>query len=72
MKKKISRLVQAPQCQYLLVTPKPTTTFLIAWYSASAEYLDTTLCFFDFQEIKESPSLTKYPETNIPDFEHVP
>lgn len=31
-------------------------------YSASADDLDTVCCFFDFQEINESPKNTQKPE----------
>ena len=36
------------------------TTDAIALYSASAEDLETVCCFFDFQDIKESPRNTQY------------
>ncbi|VVA32684.1 PREDICTED: POPTR_0229s00250g [Prunus dulcis] len=35
---------------------------VIARYSASAEERVTFACFFDFQEIKEFPKRTQYPE----------
>ena len=39
-------------------------------YSYSAELLDTVVCFFDFQEINESPNLTKKPDTDLFVFGH--
>ena len=36
-------------------------TLAMALYSASAEDLDTTPCFFDLQEIKEYPKYTAEP-----------
>jgi len=37
----------------------------IALYSASAEDLDTVVCFLDFQEIKELSRKTQYPVTDL-------
>ena len=36
----------------------------MALYSALAEDLDTIVCFFDFQEINESPRKMQYPVTD--------
>lgn len=41
------------------------TVVAILMYSASAELLETVLCFFDFQEIKEFPNLMQYPVTDF-------
>ena len=41
------------------------TTATIALYSASAEDLETVCCFFDFQDIKESPRNTQYPVIDL-------
>jgi hypothetical protein len=38
-------------------------TAAMDWYSASAEDLETVCCFFDFQEIIESPMKTQKPVT---------
>lgn len=37
----------------------------IALYSASVELLETVVCFFDFQEIKESPRKTQNHVTDL-------
>jgi hypothetical protein len=37
----------------------------IALYSTSTEDLDTVVCFFDFQEIKELSRKTQYPVTDL-------
>ena len=37
----------------------------MALYSASAEDLDTIACFFDFQEINESPRKMQYPVIDL-------
>jgi hypothetical protein len=37
----------------------------MALYSASAEDLDTVVCFFDFQEIKELSRKMQYPVTDL-------
>lgn len=34
-------------------------------YSASAEFLETTVCFFDFQDTNELPSLIMNPMTDL-------
>ena len=39
--------------------------FAIDLYSASADDLETVCCFFDFQEIKESPRNTQKPLTDL-------
>jgi len=37
----------------------------IARYSASADDLDTFVCFFDFHEIIEEPRKMQYPDTDL-------
>ena len=37
----------------------------MALYSASTENLETTDCFLDFHEIKESPKKTQYPVVDL-------
>ncbi|PHU15563.1 hypothetical protein BC332_16768 [Capsicum chinense] len=41
------------------------TVVAMLLYSDSAELLDTVFCFFDFHDTSESPSFTKYPETDF-------
>jgi len=43
------------------------TVVAMLLYSASAELLDTVCCFFDFQEIRESPYFIPKPVTNFLD-----
>lgn len=40
-------------------------------YFASAELREMVDCFLDFQEIEESPNLTRKPVTNFLEFGHV-
>ncbi|GKF72679.1 hypothetical protein Tco_0208793, partial [Tanacetum coccineum] len=54
-----------------VITPKSLKRHLIqetsqvaspkALYSASVELLETTVCFFDFHEIKQDPKKIQYP-----------